>query len=112
MPFDLTVFAQSFLLVQPLIALKKVGDDPESGGRLPLLFNRITPTSPTRHHLEEIDADYLHVTQRPIVDAVHNDELIAMKGGRFHRRTATLWSNGCTIPPTTGSTWCSPPPAS
>ena len=46
MPFDLTVFAQSFLLVQPLIELKKAATILSPGDRLALRSNRITPTSP------------------------------------------------------------------
>jgi hypothetical protein len=37
----------------------------------------LTVFAPTRHDLEEIYADYLPLSQRPSVDAVHNDELIA-----------------------------------
>jgi SAM-dependent methyltransferase len=76
--FDLVVFAQSFHWVQPEIALAKIGTILSPGGRLVLLSNRITPTAPTRHDLEEIYADYLPLAQRPTVDAVHNEELIAM----------------------------------
>jgi SAM-dependent methyltransferase len=67
--FDLVVFAQSFHWVDPVLALAKVAAILRQGGRLALLFNRIKPTAPTQHELDEINADYLDVTARPIVNA-------------------------------------------
>lgn len=67
--FDLVVFAQSFHWVDPVPALKKVGAILRPGGRLALLANRIVPTAPTQQELDEINADYLDVTARSIVNA-------------------------------------------
>ncbi|WP_006247017.1 class I SAM-dependent methyltransferase [Mycolicibacterium tusciae] len=77
--FDLVVFAQSFHWVEPRVALMKVSTIlVRPNGHLALLSNRITPTSPTRRDLDEAYADYLDVTQRPAIDAVHDVELTAM----------------------------------
>jgi SAM-dependent methyltransferase len=76
--FDLVVFAQSFHWVQPRLALEKVATILRPGGRLALLSNRITPTSPAREDLDEVYADYLDPTKRPSIDAVHDDGLAAM----------------------------------
>jgi SAM-dependent methyltransferase len=67
--FDLVVFAQSFHWVDPMPALKKVAAILRPGGRLALLANRIVPTAPTQQELDEINADYLDVTARSIVNA-------------------------------------------
>lgn len=66
--FDLVVFAQSFHWVDPVPALGKVSTILRPGGRLALLANRIIPTSPTQQELDEINADYLDVTTRSIVN--------------------------------------------
>jgi SAM-dependent methyltransferase len=76
--FDLVVFAQSFHWVQPQRALEKVASILRPGGRLALLSNRITPVSPTRQELDEAYAGYLDSTQRPAIDAAHDDEPRAM----------------------------------
>jgi ubiquinone/menaquinone biosynthesis C-methylase UbiE len=67
--FDLVVFAQSFHWVDPVPALAKVAAVLRQGGRLAILANRIHPTSPTQQELDEINADYLDVSARSIVNA-------------------------------------------
>jgi SAM-dependent methyltransferase len=67
--FDLVVFAQSFHWVDPRLALRKVAAILRPGGQLALLANRIVPTAPTQQELDEINADYLDVTARSIVNA-------------------------------------------
>jgi len=47
-------------------------------GHLALLSNRVTPMSPTRQNLDEAYAGYLDVSQRPAIDAVYDDGLMAM----------------------------------
>jgi SAM-dependent methyltransferase len=74
--FDLVVFAQSFHWVDPVPALEKVATILRPGGRLALLANRIIPTSPTQQELDQINADYLDVTARSIVNA--EEEVAAM----------------------------------
>ena len=86
--FDLVVFAQSFHWVDPLPALRKVAAILRQGGRLALLANRIVPTAPTQQELDEINADYLDVTARSIVNA--EDEVTAIieeRGFTVERRT-------------------------
>jgi SAM-dependent methyltransferase len=67
--FDLVVFAQSFHWVRPRPAVEKVASLLTPGGRLALLWNRITPISPTNAELNEIYRDYLGTVARPSVDA-------------------------------------------
>jgi SAM-dependent methyltransferase len=74
--FDLVVFAQSFHWVDPQPALRKVAAILRPGGRLALLANRVVPTAPTQQVLDEINADYLDVTARSIVNA--EEEVAAM----------------------------------
>ena len=74
--FDLVVFAQSFHWVDPVPALEKVAAILRPGGRLALLANRILPTAPTQQELDEINANYLDLTARPIVNA--EDEVAVM----------------------------------
>jgi SAM-dependent methyltransferase len=76
--FDLVVFAQSFHWVQPQPALDKVTSILRPGGRLVLLSNRITPVSPTQAELDEAYAPHLDKSQRPSIDAAHDDQLMAM----------------------------------
>lgn len=66
--FDLVVFAQSFHWVQPRIALEKVASILKPRGRLALVWNGITPTSPTNDDLNEIYADYLGAIARPSIE--------------------------------------------
>jgi SAM-dependent methyltransferase len=77
--FDLVVFAQSFHWVDPTPALEKVAAMLRPGGRLALLANRIVPTAPTQQELDEINADYLDVTSRPMVNA-EEEEVAGMVG--------------------------------
>jgi ubiquinone/menaquinone biosynthesis C-methylase UbiE len=56
--FDLVVFGQSFHWVDPDVALPKLASLLTSDGRLALMWNRITPTEPTRQALEGISAEY------------------------------------------------------
>jgi SAM-dependent methyltransferase len=79
--FDLVVFAQSFHWMQPQRALAKVASILGPGGRLALLSNRITPTSPSRRDFDEIYAGLLDVSDRRVVDAVHDEGLTAMLEG-------------------------------
>jgi SAM-dependent methyltransferase len=76
--FDLVVFAQSFHWMQPQRALTKVASILRPGGRLALLSNRIIPTSPSRQDFDEIYAGLLDVSDRRVVDAVHDDGLTDM----------------------------------
>jgi SAM-dependent methyltransferase len=66
--FDLVVFAQSFHWVDTHPALEKVAAILRPGGRLAILANRIIPTAPTQQELDEVNADYLDVTARPVVN--------------------------------------------
>jgi SAM-dependent methyltransferase len=66
--FDLVVFAQSFHWVQPTSALEKVATILKPGGRVALVWNRITPTSPTNAELNDVYADYLDVVARPSIE--------------------------------------------
>ena len=72
--FDLVVFAQSFHWVDPYVALPKVVAMLRPGGRLALLANRVLPTAPTQQELDEINADYLDLTKRSVLNA---DEEVA-----------------------------------
>lgn len=76
--FDLVLFAQSFHWVEPRTALKKTAEVLTPNGRLALLSNRITPTSPTQEHIDTAYSGYLESTQRPPIDAVHDEELAAL----------------------------------
>jgi SAM-dependent methyltransferase len=90
--FDLVVFAQSFHWVQPRPALTKIATILRPGGRLALLSNRITPTSPSRQALDEAYADFLDASKRPSIDAVHDDGLTAVldeSGFTIERRHVT-----------------------
>ncbi|MDT7792813.1 MAG: hypothetical protein QOD59_2249 [Mycobacterium sp.] len=57
--FDLVVFGSSFHWVNPDIALPKVHRLLTSGGRLALMWNRLSPTHPTHSDLAEIYRDYM-----------------------------------------------------
>ena len=72
--FDLVVFAQSFHWVDPDVALRKVATILRPGGRLALLANRVVPTAPTQQEFDEINADYLDLTARAVLNA---DEEVA-----------------------------------
>ena len=72
--FDLVVFAQSFHWVDPDVALRKIAAILRPGGRLALLANRVVPTAPTQQEFDEINADYLDLTARTVLNA---DEEVA-----------------------------------
>jgi SAM-dependent methyltransferase len=74
--FDLVVFAQSFHWVEPRLALRKVSALLNPGGRLALLWNRISPVTPSRQQLDHAYAGLLDVWQRPSPSAgLEGDEL-------------------------------------
>ena len=97
--FDLVVFAQSFHWVDPVPALEKVAAILRPGGRLALLANRILPTAPTQQELDEINADYLDVTARLIVNA--EDEVAVMVEECGFSVDDGAASNCCTTRPRT-----------
>jgi ubiquinone/menaquinone biosynthesis C-methylase UbiE len=73
--FDLVVFAQSFHWVQPQAALNKVATILGPGGRLGLLWNRITPMAPTRQVLDEAYVGYLDASQLPAIVSADDDRV-------------------------------------
>lgn len=79
--FELVVFAQSFHWVQPLVALEKVASILTPKGRLALVWNRITPTSPTNADLNEIYADYLGAIARPSIETENETTAIIEQCG-------------------------------
>jgi hypothetical protein len=62
--FDLVLFAASFPWVNPAVALPKICELLDDGGKLALSWNRLRPTSPTRAEFEETYADYMDVETR------------------------------------------------
>ncbi|WIM86837.1 ubiquinone/menaquinone biosynthesis protein [Candidatus Mycobacterium wuenschmannii] len=62
--FDRVVFAASFHWVDPTIALPKIREILDVGGKLALIWNRLRPTKPTRADFEEIYADYMDTETR------------------------------------------------
>jgi SAM-dependent methyltransferase len=76
--FDLVVFAQSFHWVEPVSALPKVAGLLNPGGRAALLWNRITPITPSRAQLDAAYAGLLDEWQRPSVDVEGGDQLAAL----------------------------------
>jgi SAM-dependent methyltransferase len=62
--FDLVLFAASFHWVNPVVALPKIRELLDDGGKLALIWNRLRPTRPTRAEFEEIYADYMDVETR------------------------------------------------
>ena len=85
--FDLVVFAQSFHWVQPVPALAKIATILTPGGRVALLWNRITPVAPTQTDLDEVYADFMDTTGRPsILNGENADELIEAAGFTVRRR--------------------------
>ncbi|QNI05013.1 class I SAM-dependent methyltransferase [Mycobacterium kubicae] len=88
--FDLVVFAQSFHWVEPRSALTKIAGLLRPEGRLALVWNRITPITPSQAELDESYAAFLDATARPSVHA--EDELagvIAESGFTTERRSYT-----------------------
>lgn len=72
--FDLVVFAQSFHWVDPREALRKAAAVLGPNGRLALLSNRISPTTPPKQDLDEIYADF-DMPHGPPIDATRRTEL-------------------------------------
>lgn len=64
--FDRVVFAASFHWVDPAVALPKIRELLDDGGKLALIWNRLRPTNPSRADFEAIYRDYMDVeTHRP-----------------------------------------------
>ncbi|WP_292988847.1 class I SAM-dependent methyltransferase [Mycobacterium sp.] len=59
--FDRVVFAASFHWVDPAVALPKIRDVLDDGGKLALIWNRLRTTSPTRAEFDEIYSEYTDV---------------------------------------------------
>lgn len=59
--FDRVVFAASFHWVDPAVALPKIREVLDDGGKLALIWNRLRPTSPTRAEFEAIYQDYMNI---------------------------------------------------
>jgi SAM-dependent methyltransferase len=59
--FDRVVFAASFHWVDPAVALPKIRDILNDGGKLALIWNRLRPTNPTRAEFEAIYRDYTDI---------------------------------------------------
>jgi SAM-dependent methyltransferase len=72
--FDLVVFAASFHWVDPALALPKVREILTTRGTLALLWNRVTPTRPTREDFAAIQDDYFDADPPPMDD--DSDEII------------------------------------
>jgi SAM-dependent methyltransferase len=64
--FDLVVFAASFHWVDPAVALPKIRAILREHGRLALLWNPLTPTSPPKGDFAAIYADYFDATSTPV----------------------------------------------
>lgn len=73
--FDLVVFAQSFHWVEPQPALNKVAAILKPGGRLALLWNRITSVRPTPEQLDGAYAGLVDDWRRPSTGIESGDEL-------------------------------------
>jgi ubiquinone/menaquinone biosynthesis C-methylase UbiE len=115
--FELVVFAQSFHWVEPRTALHRVAGLLSPGGRLALLWNRITSEVPTREQFDAAYAGLLDQWQRPSVDVEGTDDLAGLLdeagfdgvhrryGERLHYRTddwvdmVTTYSNVLTLEP-------------
>ena len=66
--FDLVVFAASFHWVDPAVALPKVRTVLRAGGRLALVWNRLSPTNPTRTDFAAIYGDYMEADVNHVRD--------------------------------------------
>jgi SAM-dependent methyltransferase len=87
--FDLVVFAQSFHWVDPRFAVEKVLTILSPAGRLAILANRIIPVAPAQEELDEIIADYLDVTMKPIDDReAEVTEMLESYGLAVERRSS------------------------
>lgn len=76
--FDLVVFAGSFHWVDPRLAVTKTATVLREGGRLALVWNRVTPLTPPRVDLDRIYDGYLDTSQRPSVDRAGDVALTAL----------------------------------
>ncbi|AKS32250.1 class I SAM-dependent methyltransferase [Mycolicibacterium goodii] len=76
--FDLVVFASSFHWVEPRRALPKVAAILRPGGVLALMWNRITPVSPTQSALDEVYSEFLETTDLRAVDPNREAAVSAM----------------------------------
>jgi SAM-dependent methyltransferase len=74
--FDRVVFAASFHWVDPAVALPKIREILDDGGKLALIWNRLRPTNPTRAEFEAIYSDYMDVETRR--GDGNPDEIVAM----------------------------------
>jgi SAM-dependent methyltransferase len=57
--FDIVVFSSSFHWVDPAVSLPKVREILRRNGKLALLWNRLTPISPTADEFDEIYRNYM-----------------------------------------------------
>ena len=79
--FDLVLFAASFHWVDPAVALPKIRELLNNGGRLALIWNRLRPTNPTRAEFAAIYRDYMDVeTHRGDRDPGEVIDMIAAAG--------------------------------
>lgn len=76
--FDAVVFGQSFHWVQPGPALAKVASVLSDSAHLVLMWNRITPVSPSRADLDSVYAEYSSVGQSTPVDPAAEAAVIAV----------------------------------
>jgi SAM-dependent methyltransferase len=78
--FDLVNFAASFHWVDPDVALPKVRTILRPGGRLTLLWNRLSPIKPTRQDLADIYDDYMDDYLNAHTTRAHHDadQLVAV----------------------------------
>lgn len=74
--FDRVVFAASFHWVDPVVALPKIREILDDGGKLALIWNRLRPTNPTRAEFESVYRDYMDIeTHR---HDGHPDEIVKL----------------------------------
>lgn len=76
--FDVVVFGQSFHWVQTGPALIKVAAMLPVGAPLVLMWNRVTPTAPSRSQLDLVYADYPGVSPSTLVDPAEEAAVIAV----------------------------------
>lgn len=89
--FDLVVFGSSFHWVEPRQALRKVAAILRPGGVLVLMWNRISPVSPTQSALDAVYSEFLETTDLRAVDPNREaavSTMIEQGGFTVARRTA------------------------
>jgi SAM-dependent methyltransferase len=91
--FDLVVFGQSFHWVNPNIALPKVHRLLSNGGRLALMWNRLSPTHPTDSDLAEIYRDYID----PSTPLFGSSPSLVDTERRIERMIAAIKASGFTV---------------